>query len=101
MNWTPDDAQRICCHLIHNLEKAYPGRGWEAPDPHGEDGLVVFSNSDGFRVAVIISREALSDYEEADESNKARKEHQLASCLEKIDESGRREALIRSDHLAP
>ena len=101
MNWTPDDAKRICCHLILNLEKAYPGRGWEALDAHGEDGLVYFSNSDGVRVAVTISREALSDYEDADEANKARKERQLAHCLSKIDESGLPEALIRSDHLAP
>ena len=45
MNWGPDDAQRICSHLIHNLEKAYPGRGWEASDAHGEDGLVCISDS--------------------------------------------------------
>ena len=101
MNWTPDDAQRICCRLIHNLEKAYPGRGWAAPDAHGEDGVVCFSNGDGDRVTVTISREALSDYEEADEANKTRKEQQLANCITKIDESGFPEALIRSDHLAP
>ncbi len=101
MNWAPDDAQRICRHLIHALEKAYPGRGWEAPDPNGEDGVVYFSNSNGVRVAVTISREALSDYEKADEANKARKEQQLANCLAKIDESSLPEALIRSDHLSP
>ncbi len=101
MNWGPDDARRICRHLIRNLEKAYPGRGWEAPDTHGEDGLVCISNSDDFRVAVTISREALSDYEKADEANKARKEQQLANCLAEIDKSGVPEALITSDHLAP
>ena len=101
MNWTPGDAERICRHLIHALERTYPGKGWEAPDPYGEDGLVYFSNNDGIRVKVTISREALSDYEEADEANKARKEQQLAKCLAGIDESGLQEALIRSDHLAP
>lgn len=101
MNWTPRNAQSICHHLIHALEKAYPDRGWEVPDPHGDDGNVFFENSDGARVKVIISREALSDYEKADEANKARKEQQLANCLAEIDESGRLEALIRSDHLAP
>ena len=101
MNWTLDDAQRICRHLIHALEKAYPDKGWEAPDPKGEDGLLFFDNDDGAQVAVTISREALSDYEETDEANKARKEQQLANCLAEIDQSGVREALIRSDHLAP
>ena len=57
--------------------------------------------ADGVRVAVTISREALSDYEKADEANKARKEQQLANCLAEIDESGVPEALITSDHLAP
>jgi len=101
VNWTPDEAESTCGDLIQALMNLLPEMSLERAGAEDDDGLIFFTNSQGSRVKVKISREALQDYLEADDHNQRRKEQQLARCMERIDSDNLVEALITSDHLAP
>jgi len=100
LNWTSDDAWRACGDLLQSLVTEFPAITWDKADADGDDGVIWFTNDDGNRVKVKISREALEDYLEANEREQSRQEHKLAECMKEINESGLLEALIEAAHLS-
>ncbi len=101
MAWNSNEAERACGDLLAILRDALPHIGWERADAAGDDGMIRFTNSKGQRVKVIVTREALQDYLEADNRIQSRKDGQLAECLTRIDEEGLTESWITSEYLAP
>jgi len=100
MSWTTDDAWQICGDLLQSLMNALPGIAWEKQGADGYDGVIYFTNQFGGRARITISRDALQDYLEADSQSQSLMAHKLVVCIKSIDESGLRQGVIRSDHLA-
>lgn len=69
MAWISDDAWRTCGDLLATLRDALPDIGWERADAEADDGLIYFINRYGDAVDVIIVREALQNYVDADEQD--------------------------------
>ncbi len=101
MVWSSKEAEQTCGDLLATLRDALPHIGWERAGAAGDDGIIYFTNNNGQRVKVIVTRGALQDYLEADDSIQSRKDEKLAGCMTRIDEEGLTESWITSEYLAP
>ena len=101
MDWSPEKVELTCGGLILALASLLPQMSLPRVGAEGDDGLIYFTNSQGNRVKVKISMEALKDYLKADYHDQRRKEQQLARCMDVIASDNLVEALITSDHLVP
>ena len=101
MDWSPEKVELTCGCLILALASLLPRISLMRAGADGDDGLNYFANSQGNRVKVKISIEALKDYLKADYQDQRRKVQQLASCMNVIDSDNLVEALITSDQLVP
>ncbi len=101
MAWSSNQAERTCGDLLAILRDALPNIDWEIAGAAGDDGIIRFTNNKGQRVKVIVTRGALQDYREADDSLQSRKDGRLARCMTRIDEEGLTESWITGEYLAP
>ena len=101
MDWSPEKVELTCGCLILALASRLPQMSLVRAGAEGDDGLIYSTNSQGNRVKVKISIEALKDYLKADYQDQRRKEQQLAGCMDVIGSDNLAEVLITSDHLVP
>jgi hypothetical protein len=101
MYWSPEKVELTCGCLILALAGLLPRISQMRAGADGDDGLIYFANSQGNRVKVKISMEALKVYLKSDYHDQRRKEQQLAKCMGRIGSDNLVEALVTSDHLVP
>lgn len=100
MEWSFARAESVCGDLIQQLKNLRTDMKFERAGSQGDDGLIYFTNTAGTRTKVVLSREALRDYVDADNHDQILKEQKLANCFDQIDKQDVEEALIESQHLA-